>query len=158
MEKVLETLVKIRFQDCDPLNHLHNTKYLDYLLNARENQVLESYGIDTFEALKKTGLTWVISSNQIVYLKPAVMMELVLIDSILIDHTETSLMIEIRMWDEQKIKLKSLLWTKLIYFNKNTQKRSVHSSEIATLFKNVVLPVEQSSFEERVSFMTKQFR
>ena len=31
----LETRVQIRFQDCDPLQHLNNSKYFDYYFNAR---------------------------------------------------------------------------------------------------------------------------
>ena len=39
MKKLLDTLqstVKIRFQDCDPFNHLNNAAYLNYFVNARD--------------------------------------------------------------------------------------------------------------------------
>jgi len=46
MEKLLTKLVKIRFQDCDPFNHLNNSKYIDYFINTREDQLLEYYGLE----------------------------------------------------------------------------------------------------------------
>ena len=30
--KVTESRVKVRFQDCDPLQHLNNAKYFDYII------------------------------------------------------------------------------------------------------------------------------
>ena len=44
--KVLESNMKIRFQDCDPFNHLNNAAYLNYFMNAREDHLIENYGID----------------------------------------------------------------------------------------------------------------
>ena len=49
MDKILSTKIKIRFQDCDPFNHLNNAKYIDYFLNVREDQILENYNIDAFK-------------------------------------------------------------------------------------------------------------
>ena len=48
MEKEVSSVVKIRFSDCDPIGHLNNVKYLEYMLNAREDHVEEFYGF-TYE-------------------------------------------------------------------------------------------------------------
>ena len=29
----------VRFQDCDPFGHLNNARYIDYFLNARQDQI-----------------------------------------------------------------------------------------------------------------------
>ena len=54
----LQSAVKIRFQDCDPFNHLNNAAYLNYFVNAREDQISKHYGIDIVtshsEAIKAT--------------------------------------------------------------------------------------------------------
>jgi len=52
MDKVLKSKVKIRFQDCDPFNHLNNSKYIDYFINAREEQILKHYDLDIFKLYK----------------------------------------------------------------------------------------------------------
>ena len=57
------------------------------------------------------GLGWVVSKNQIVYLKPAFLAETVVIDSALLHLGATDLLVEMKMWNEGKDKLKSVMWT-----------------------------------------------
>jgi thioesterase-3 len=158
MEKILQSISKVRFQDCDPFNHLYNTRYLDYFLNAREDQLLDAYNLDVFREMKGKSLVWVVSGHQICYLKPAFMGEYVLIDSQLIEVTPRSLVVEMRMWDESKTNLKSILWTKFTYFNITTQRAALHSDEMTGIFKEVCLPVEQIYFEDRELFLIRQTR
>ncbi len=70
------------------------------------------------------GLGWVVSKNQIVYLKPAFLMETVVIDSALLRLGETDILVEMKMWDEKKIKLKSVLWSTFVQHKyENTKAR-----------------------------------
>jgi len=149
MEKVLRTKRKIRFQDCDPFNHLNNSKYLEYFINTREDQIAEYYDLDIFKYLKETGLSWVVASNQISYIRPAFTMETVLIESQLIQYSDTFLVVEMKMWNENETELKAILWIKFIQFNIQTQKVAKHSENLMQLFQSVVVPVEQSVFENR---------
>ena len=59
------SILTIRFQDCDPFNHLNNGRYVDYFLNAREDQLLEHYDLDIYKIARETGLCWVVSTSQI---------------------------------------------------------------------------------------------
>ena len=150
LPKILESKTKIRFQDCDPLNHLNNSKYLDYLINAREDQLIEHYGLNIFDNAKKTGTTWVVGAHQIAYLRPALVMETVTIDSQLLKYDKKQLQVEIRMWNEDKSILKSVMWSSFIHFNIIKGKAHEHNSEFLNLFENVALPVSENSFDERV--------
>ena len=59
LPNTLQSTVKIRFQDCDPFNHLNNAAYLNYFVNAREDQILEQYGIDIYKMTgARHGLHW----------------------------------------------------------------------------------------------------
>lgn len=149
MEKILSSGYKIRFQDCDPFNHLNNASYINYFLNAREDHLLDNYNFDVFENLKTTGEAWVVASNQICYLNPANVTENVIIETQLISFTNKSVQIEMRMWNEGKNKLKALLWTTFIYFNTQTQKATNHPTAVTGLLTNILLPIEQNSFEDR---------
>lgn len=149
MEKILKTKRKIRFQDCDPFNHLNNSKYLEYFINAREDQIAEQYDLDIFEYMKKTGLSWVVASNQISYIRPAFTMETVLIESQLIQYSENLLLVEMKMWNEIETELKSILWIKFIPYNIQTKKAANHSDDLMKLFQSVVVPINQSVFENR---------
>lgn len=149
MEKILKSKRKIRFQDCDPFNHLNNSKYLEYFINVREDQIAENYDLDIFNYMKTTGLSWVVASNQISYLKPAFTMETVLIESQLIQYTDNLLLVEMKMWNENETELKAILWIKFIHYNIQTKKGANHSDDLMELFESVVLPVDQSVFESR---------
>lgn len=37
-KKLLESKAKVRFHDCDPFNHLNNSRYIDYMVTARGDQ------------------------------------------------------------------------------------------------------------------------
>ena len=158
MENILKSKRKIRFQDCDPFNHLNNSKYLDYFLNAREDQIAEHYGLDVFKNLETTGMSWVVVANQINYIKPALTMETVLIETQLIHFTNNVLLVEMKMWNENETELKAILWMKFIQFNIHTKRVASHSDELMDLFKAVVLPVEHAIFEERCSAIIQGLR
>jgi thioesterase-3 len=149
MNRTLKTKRKIRFQDCDPFNHLNNSKYLDYFINAREDQIAEHYDLDIFKYMKTTGLSWVVASNQISYVRPALTMETVVIQSQLIQYSGNLLLVEMKMWNEDETELKAILWIKFIPYNVQTKKAAVHSDELMKLFESVVIPVRQTIFENR---------
>src|SRR5215212_2403304 len=115
--KVWESKSLIRFPDCDPFNHLNNARYLDYFINAREDHAIANLNFNIYHFAAKHGLSWVVSKTQIVYLKPAFLMETVIIDSTILELGEKELLVEMKMWDEQKKKLKSVLWTKFVHVN-----------------------------------------
>jgi thioesterase III len=150
MEKIIKSQHKVRFQDCDPFNHLNNAKYIDYFINAREDQLIHNYQIDVFDYAKKTGRNWVVASNQIAYKRPALMMETIVIDSQLIKYSSKSLMVEMRMWDASQSKLKALMWVNFVHYDFMNKKATEHSDDFTKIFEQVVLPVEQVTFEERI--------
>jgi len=150
LPNVLENKTKIRFQDCDPFNHLNNGKYTNYFMNHREDVLIKHYDIDIYKMAKTVGKSWVSSSNQIVYLKPAFLMETVTITSQLIYYNDSELRVEMRMYNEDKTQLKSIIWCSFVHFNLLTQKRDIHSEELMNLFKNVYNPVNELIFEERI--------
>ena len=97
------------------------------------------------------GLGWVVSKNQIVYLKPAFLVETVVIDSTLLKLNETGLLIEMKMWNEQKDKLKSVMWTNLVHINIKKQKIETHSQELLKTFRLFENPLDENiGFDERI--------
>lgn len=156
MKKLLDSFIKIRFQDCDPFNHLNNSKYIDYFINAREDQLFEHYNLDIIDHMKISGNAWVVSSNQIIYMRPALTHETVLVETKLIKHNNKSLNVEMQMWDKERSHLKSIFWTKFIYFNVESQKSVKHTEDLNNFFIEIVNPVEQENFEERCHFIIRK--
>ena len=155
MKKILNSKATIRFQDCDPFNHLNNAKYLDYFINAREDQLIKEYDLDVFRIAATEGKSWVVASNQIAYFRPALVMEEVVIESQLIDYTEKSLQVEMSMWDSEKTHMKALLWARLTHFDLKNLKPVSHMDRFGKLFAEVRLPVEETTFEERCKNIVK---
>ncbi len=158
LPNILESKIKIRFQDCDPFNHLNNAAYLNYLINAREDQILEHYGIDIYKMARTIGKSWVVGSNQIAYINPAFLMEEVIIDSQLLYFDDSNIHVELRMWNKDKTKIKAVMWSTFVHFNLMKQKRAFHSSKLITLFSSVKKPIETTIFEERINFFKKNHK
>ncbi|MEQ6123990.1 acyl-CoA thioesterase [Pseudotenacibaculum sp. MALMAid0570] len=148
--KTVESSATIRFQDCDPFNHLNNASYINYFMNHREDMLLKHYDIDIYKMAKISGKSWVVGSNQIAYLRPAFLMEEVVIQSELIKYDASSLLAEMRMYTKDKTQLKAIFWVGFVHFDLLTQKKHIHSQEFMELFSNILLPKEETLFEERV--------
>ncbi len=121
----IKTFYKIRFSDCDSFQHLHNSGYIDYMLNAREDHLKEFHEINMTDLYKK-GSGWMVNRHEIIYLSPANYNEEVCIQSDLIKLSDDTLLVEILMWDNSQTQLKAILWTKFIHINMQTGKRAPH--------------------------------
>ena len=149
--KTWESESLIRFPDCDPFNHLNNARYLDYFINAREDQAMKYLNFNIYGYAAEKGLSWVVSKNQIVYIKPAFLMETVVIDSTILELREKDLLVEMKMWNERKDKLKAVLWSNFVHINMKTQKPQNHPAELMEMFKPLENPLPSLiSFDERV--------
>ncbi|MGC4034315.1 MAG: acyl-CoA thioesterase [Chitinophagaceae bacterium] len=136
MEKVLKSFYTIRFPDCDPFGHLNNSRYIDYMLNAREDHLKEFYGLKLASFYKK-GFGWMVSKHEIQYLKPALYNEKICIQSGLIDTGDSHVTVEITMWDEAVKKCKAVLWSSFISVNLKTGKRENHEEEFTQFLQTV---------------------
>lgn len=125
MDKHPVSLYKIRFNDCDLFGHLNNARYLDYLMNAREDHLKEFYNLDLTVYYKKN-VAWVVSSHEIAYLRPAVYNEMVAIQSTLLKVDDDSLFLEIVMMNEKKDHLKAIVRTELVSINIKTGRKEKH--------------------------------
>ncbi|MCW5923179.1 MAG: acyl-CoA thioesterase [Saprospiraceae bacterium] len=154
MTKAPDSMHTIRFMHCDPFNHLSNTRYLEYFINAREDHLLHNYGFDIYDHAAKTGESWVVAQNQIAYLTPARAMERVLIQSSILEWNSSDVLVEMQMWNESCTKVKAMLWTRYVHVNLRTQKRTLHSEYVNGLFKQWETPLSRRMpFEERVAAM-----
>jgi len=119
-------------------------------MNHREDKLVDDYHIDVYKMAKTLGKSWVSGSNQIAYLRPALTMETVFIESQLIKYTDSELLVEMRMYNEDKTQLKSVIWSSFVHFNLLKQKRETHDSKLMKLFEGIYLPVESKTFEDRI--------
>jgi YbgC/YbaW family acyl-CoA thioester hydrolase len=128
-----ESSLAVRFSDCDMYGHLNNIWYLKYFLDAREDHIAASYGLSLAQFASR-GIGWVVKTNQIAYLRPALVNEKVVIRSGIIDFTEQDLVVEMQMIDEKRSHLKSVMWSKFVHVGLKDGKRATHDPELADLF------------------------
>ncbi|KMQ71278.1 acyl-CoA thioesterase [Chryseobacterium koreense] len=156
MEKELSSLVKVRFSDCDPIGHLNNVKYLEYMLNAREDHVEDGYGFTYEEYTRKTGCTWITIQNEIAYLKEVHYNAKVVISSKTIAISDRLSKVEILMKSEDGKTIHCILWLTVIYFDLKTRKSAVQPEATQELFRKFLVDLQEKDFQSRVATLRKQ--
>ena len=156
MEQEISTLVKIRFSDCDPIGHLNNVKYIEYMLNAREDHVESFYGFTYEEYTKQTGCTWITIQNEIAYLKEVRYNAKVQITSKTIDVNDRIAKVELLMKSENGETVHAVLWITVIYFDMKTRRSAVHPPETKAKFEKFLVNLNETNFQDRVSALRKQ--
>jgi YbgC/YbaW family acyl-CoA thioester hydrolase len=149
LPKILESTATIRFQDCDPFNHLNNARYLDYFINAREDHILKNYNLDIYNMAMTTGAGWVVGKSQIAYFRPAKLMETVVIQSQLIGFGKRDITVELRMLETEQTHVKAFLWINFVHFRLSTGKSEIHAENLMHLFDQVHAPINEVDFDKR---------
>ncbi|HET55259.1 MAG TPA: acyl-CoA thioesterase [Ignavibacteria bacterium] len=75
---IFETELTIRPDDIDMNNHVHNSKYLDYVLAARYDQMRKDYKV-TMEDFLERGFTWVVSQVNINYKRALILTDKIIV-------------------------------------------------------------------------------
>ena len=159
MEKNPKSKDKIRFTDCDMFGHLNNSRYLDYLINAREDHLKDVYNFD-FNEYYNNDLAWVIGSHEIAYLRPAVFNEIVTIQSTLLNVNIESLHLETIMMNEEQNHLKAIMRSRLIPINIKTGRKEQHKSEFMEWAKTIENEAIKSDINlpQRVKELIEEFK
>lgn len=66
MNSIFESEIAIRPDDIDLNNHVHNTKYIDYVLAARYDQMINEYKM-SMKDFEELGYNWIVSITYIEY-------------------------------------------------------------------------------------------
>jgi len=73
-----ESEVLVRPDDIDMNNHVHNSKYLDFVLTARYHQMKHHYGMSMEEFVSR-GFGWVVNTCFIQYKRPLVLGDIAIV-------------------------------------------------------------------------------
>lgn len=69
---IFESEIKVRPDDIDMFNHVHNSKYFDYVLAARYEQMEKFYKMSMEEFLK-SGFGWVVRAAFVDFKRPMIL-------------------------------------------------------------------------------------
>ena len=74
MYSIFETEITVRPDDIDMNNHVHYSRYLDYILMARYDQMKKDYKV-AMEEFVGRGFSWVASELNIQYKRPLLLQD-----------------------------------------------------------------------------------
>jgi acyl-CoA thioester hydrolase/thioesterase-3 len=73
-----ETELIVRPDDIDMNNHVHNSRYFDYVLAARYDQMKRCYGMSMDEFIAR-GYSWVVKTCHVEYKRPLVLGDTIIV-------------------------------------------------------------------------------
>jgi len=156
-----ETQHRIHFQDCDMLGHLNNARYLDYFLNAREDQVAEHYALNMGELAREQHAAWVVTKHHISYLKPARQGETVRISTQIIHFDNSNLVVEMQMRTADGQRLLALLWSEMAFVKLPAGTRTDHADALMDLLDELDVPsidYDPDGFDHRVKDVRQELK
>jgi acyl-CoA thioesterase FadM len=149
LEREPASELRVRMRDCDVHGHLHNTRYVDYVLDARDDQLRSYYGLDLLDFGRRTGLSWFVAMNQVRFYEPVQIGALLRVVTQLTSYDEHRLQVEGRIYGPRE-QLCALVWCTFRVVDVRAGLPAEHTAELMTLFGRVVLPVPGTpTFEER---------
>src|SRR6478672_8565218 len=95
---------KVRPDDIDMFNHVHNSKYFDYVLAARYEQMEQYYGMSMEEFLQQ-GYGWVVKTAYIDYKRPLTLGDVFLVTTGIVEFKETGCRVEFDIKNKKTGKL-----------------------------------------------------
>lgn len=161
VNKTPQTSYSIRFQDCDPYGHLNNARYLDYFVNAREDHLKGFYGTDIYDLARIEGIGMVVTQNQISYIRSANLNEEVVVQSQIVAYDETSVVVEMHMYDKACTSLKAVLWVSVVAIDLREQKRTQWPADLYKAISDLYLEVtdpKKVRFEQRVGELLQEMK
>jgi YbgC/YbaW family acyl-CoA thioester hydrolase len=141
--------IRVRMRDCDVHGHLHNTRYVDYLLDARDDQLRAYYDFDMVEVARRTGIAWYVVMTQARFYEPARIGALLRAVTRLISYDQHRFVLEGRLYG-QSDRLSALIWFTFRAVDVTSAQPTEHSHELMALFGRLVLALPgEPAFEAR---------
>ena len=121
------------------------------MIEAREDQIESNYNFSLADYATTKGRGWVVVSNQIAYLRQALVNDTVIITSKLRHLANTFIDVECLMFNVSKSHVKSVLWMRFLSIDLRSQKVVSHDEELMTFFKSLEFPMNELTFDDRTS-------
>jgi acyl-CoA thioesterase FadM len=149
VEREPSSVMVIRPRDCDALGHLHNTRYGDYFMDAREDHLRHFYGFNLVDTVLDRGVGWYVVETQMRHFAAARVGQQVTVVTRLFDFDRKSLHVEGRMYGPFG-DLLALIWWRFRHVDVRSGRTIEHDDEFMRFCDSVVarLP-EPAGFDAR---------
>lgn len=126
---IFTTELKVRPDDIDMFNHVHNSKYFDYVLAARYDQMAEFYKMP-MESFLSSGFGWVVRTALVDFKRPLVLGDIILIRTGILTINEKGCRVQFEILNKQTGKVASDGWFDYVMIDISTGKGSKVSEEM----------------------------
>ncbi len=130
-----ETLLQVRPDDLDMNRHVHASRYQDYVLAARYDQMARCYGMSMEEFLK-AGLGWFVKTAHLEYKRPLVLGDWLVVRTWVeaIGEDQVKVCFEIFRKTGDRLKLSCDGWFEYTMVDLQTGRATAISPEIAARY------------------------
>lgn len=126
---IFESELNVRPDDIDMFNHVHNSKYLDYVLAARYEQMDKFYGM-SWEDFAKQGYGWVVTKVTIAFKRPLIMGDVMLIRTGIVEMNERGCTVQFEIVNKKTNKVASDGTFDYVMIDLSTQRSAKVSEEM----------------------------
>lgn len=123
------TLVPVRPDDIDMNRHVHNSKYYDYVLAARYDQMERCYGM-SMDAFLELGLSWVVRASYIEHKRPLQLGDTAEVETRISEIAARSVRVDYRILKQGDGKLVANGWFDYVLVNAETGRPQVLPEEV----------------------------
>jgi YbgC/YbaW family acyl-CoA thioester hydrolase len=124
-----ETSLLTRPDDIDMNQHVHNSRYLDYVLAARYDQMARCYGF-SMEDFTRAGFGWVVRTAHVEFKRPLIV-EPILVRTWIEEITRTDVRVQFEIVKQTNGKLSSDGWFLYTMINLTTARAEPIPDRIA---------------------------
>jgi len=118
---IFETELKVRPDDIDMFNHVHNSKYFDYVLAARYEQMEKFYNMPMEEFLK-SGFGWVVRTAYVDFKRPLILGDVVKVRTGILTMNDKGCRVQFEIENARTGKIASDGWFDYVMIDTSTGK------------------------------------
>lgn len=118
---IFESELKVRPDDIDMFNHVHNSKYFDYVLAARYDQMAECYKMP-MESFLENGFGWVVRTAMVEFKRPLVLGDVITVRTGILTINEKGCRVQFEIKNKRTGKVASDGWFDYVMIDISTGK------------------------------------
>lgn len=130
---IFETELKVRPDDIDMFNHVHNSKYFDYVLAARYDQMAEFYKMP-MESFLESGYGWVVRTAMVDFKRPLVLGDVIGIRTGILTINEKGCRVQFEILNKKTTKVAADGYFDYVMIDVNTGKGCKVTEEMITAY------------------------
>jgi thioesterase-3 len=126
---IFESELKVRPDDIDMFNHVHNSKYFDYVLAARYDQMDAFYKMP-MESFLKSGFGWVVRTALVDFKRPLILGDVIKVRTGILTINEKGCRVQFEIENVRTKKIASDGWFDYVLIDISTGRGSKVNDEM----------------------------